>query len=160
MSRLRPDTDALEARLAGRLAGALSLAQATLPVDTAERLRFARQTAVQRARQARNQARAVASAPTVVASALAGAAGRGSVGLGGLPFGPPVGWWQRVAALLPLVVLVAGLVGIQEWAKQEQIAVAADIDARLLADDLPPEAYADPGFAEFLLLHEPPSQAP
>jgi hypothetical protein len=69
-----------------------------------------------------------------------------------------VAWWQRAAALLPLVVLVAGLVGIEQWATQEQIAVAADIDANLLADDLPPEAYADPGFAEFLL-HEPPSQA-
>ncbi|MFM7506264.1 MAG: DUF3619 family protein [Rubrivivax sp.] len=157
MSRLRPDTDALEARLAGRLAGALSLAQATLHADTVERLRFARKTAVARARQARTQARAMAAAPTVVTVALAGAAGRGSIGLGGLPFGPPVGWWQRVAALLPLVVLVAGLVGILEWTEQEQIAVAADIDARLLADDLPPAAYVDPGFAEFLL-HEPPSQ--
>jgi hypothetical protein len=156
MSRLRPDTYTLEARLAGRLAGALSLAQATLQADTVERLRFARQTAVGRARRARTQAWAVAAVPTVVAGVLAGAAGRG---LGGLPFGPPVGWWQRAAALLPLVVLVAGLVGIDEWARQEQIAVAADIDARLLADDLPPQAYADPGFAEFLL-HEPPSQTP
>jgi hypothetical protein len=154
MSRLRPDTDALESRLAGRLAGALCLTQAALPADTVERLRFARQTAVERARQARTRARAVAAAPALVAGVLAGAAG-----LGSRPFGPPGGWWQRAAALLPLVVLVAGLVGIEEWARQEQIAVAADIDARLLADDLPPQAYADPGFAEFLL-HEPPSQAP
>jgi hypothetical protein len=49
-----------------------------------------------------------------------------------------------------LVVLVAGLVGIDHWTMQEQIHTAADIDAALLADDLPPEAYADPGFAEFL----------
>lgn len=159
MSRLRPDTDALEARLAVRLAGALSVAQATLPANTAERLRFARQTAVERARQARNASRAVVAAPARVGGVLAGSAGRASVGLGGLPFGRPVAWWQRAAALLPLVVLVAGLVGIEQWATQEQIAAAADIDASLLADDLPPEAYADPGFAEFLL-HEPPPQAP
>jgi hypothetical protein len=158
MSRLRPDSDALEARLAARLAGALAIAQASLPADTAERLRFARQTALDRARQARAAARPVAATPKLAGGPLAGAAGRGSVGLGGLPFGSPVAWWQRAAALLPLVVLVAGLVGIEQWATQEQIAVAADIDANLLADDLPPEAYADPGFAEFLL-HEPPSQA-
>ena len=29
-------------------------------------------------------------------------------------------------------------------------AAAAEVDAALLADDLPPEAYTDPGFGEFL----------
>ena len=28
--------------------------------------------------------------------------------------------------------------------------IAAEIDALLLSDDLPPGAYADPGFVEFL----------
>jgi hypothetical protein len=29
------------------------------------------------------------------------------------------------------------------------------IDSALLADDLPPEAYADPGFVAFLKLRQP-----
>ncbi len=148
MSRTRPASDALEARVAARLIGAVVAAQAPLAPDTTERLRFARQTALERARSVRA---AMARTP-----ALAGA-GRtspvlafGGAGASGLSFGNPVPWWQRAAALLPLVVLVAGLVGIDHWSTQERIATAADIDSALLADDLPPEAYADPGFAEFL----------
>ena len=145
MNRQRPDTDALQARVAARLVSALTSPQAELPANTVERLRFARQTALARARRARS------AAPAVAGGLVAGALGRATAGLGGLPFGRPVPWWQRAAALLPLVVLVAGLVGIDHFAAQEQIVLAADIDAALLADDLPPEAYADPGFAEFLL---------
>jgi hypothetical protein len=151
MSRQRPDTDALQARVAARLVGALAASQADLPADTTERLRFARQVALERARQARAAAQPAAAAPGLAGNLALGVAGRGAFGLGGLPFGTPVPWWQRAAALLPLVVLVAGLVGIEHWAAQEQISAAADIDAALLADDLPPEAYTDPGFAEFLL---------
>ena len=33
---------------------------------------------------------------------------------------------------------------------QSQIEAAAEVDSAILADDLPPEAYRDPGFAEFL----------
>ena len=32
----------------------------------------------------------------------------------------------------------------------DQIRDAAEVDSALLADDLPPEAYSDPGFAEYL----------
>ena len=38
----------------------------------------------------------------------------------------------------------------------QQIAVAAEIDSALLADALPPTAYGDPGFSEFLLSGEAP----
>jgi hypothetical protein len=47
-------------------------------------------------------------------------------------------------------VLVAGLVFIQHHHDLQQIAVAAEIDSALLADTLPPAAYSDPGFSEFL----------
>ena len=59
------------------------------------------------------------------------------------------GWW-RLAALLPVVALVVGMVTVQIQSDDEQAADAAEIDAALLSDDLPPAAYADPGFAEFL----------
>jgi hypothetical protein len=39
---------------------------------------------------------------------------------------------------------------IQQWHARAQIDAAAEIDAALLSDSLPPSAYSDPGFAEFL----------
>ncbi|HEY6510384.1 MAG TPA: DUF3619 family protein [Burkholderiaceae bacterium] len=32
----------------------------------------------------------------------------------------------------------------------QQVRAAAEIDADILTDDLPPQAYSDPGFVEFL----------
>jgi hypothetical protein len=61
-----------------------------------------------------------------------------------------VPWWQRLASFLPLVVLVCGFVLITQQAELEQVHAAAEVDAMLLADDLPPDAYTDPGFAQFL----------
>ena len=63
--------------------------------------------------------------------------------------GPPA-WWLKLASGLPLVFLIAGLVAIDHLVMQEQVIAAAEIDTLLLADDLPPEAYADPGFGEYL----------
>ncbi len=60
------------------------------------------------------------------------------------------GWWLRIGAVAPAFALVAGLFLIQAWQDKAQISVAAEIDAALLADDLPPTAYSDAGFAEFL----------
>ena len=49
-----------------------------------------------------------------------------------------------------MALLLAGLLLIDRHYTQAQIEAAAEVDAALLADDLPPEAYRDPGFAEFL----------
>ena len=58
--------------------------------------------------------------------------------------------------MLPLLVLVSGLLMIERWAQQEQVLAAAEIDTQLLSDDLPPAAYSDPGFGEFLRAAPPP----
>jgi hypothetical protein len=65
-------------------------------------------------------------------------------------------WWLRIASALPLVALVAGLLLIQDWQTRSQISVAAEVDAALLGDDLPINAYRDAGFVEYL--KAPPSQ--
>ena len=52
--------------------------------------------------------------------------------------------------MLPLLALVGGLVLIQHSQTRAQIRTAAEVDAALLADDLPPAAYGDDGFVEFL----------
>lgn len=127
--------DALEGQLALRVAGHLHRAADALPHDIAQRLRFARELAVQRA--------AAVHKAGVTAALLAQGGGEAALA------GPP-SWWLRLASALPLLVLVGGLVLIQRHHTLEQIEVAAEIDTALLADELPPTAYGDPGFSEYL----------
>ena len=129
-----PKPEALEGQYAQRLTAHLSSGAQALPHDITERLRFSRE----RALASRRTAVALATAPAVVHAGRAAALG-----------GPPA-LWLRLASALPLVVLVAGLVFIQHHHDLQQIEVAAEIDSALLADDLPPAAYGDPGFSEFL----------
>ena len=126
---LSPPYEALESRFALRLASRLS--EQPIGPDISERLRISREMALERARLAR-------AAPSRTGLTSAGAAI-----LGG-------GWWLKLGAVVPLVALVAGLVLIQQWHVDEQISAAAEIDAALLADDVPLTAYSDPGFVEFL----------
>ena len=133
--------EVLEMRFAQRVAAALTEQQAAAPRrDIEERLRVAREQALVRARGAQ---RSVA-APAVVAT------GGGTVALGGPDDGAESPWWLRLSSLVPLAVLLVGLLMIDRHYTQSQIEAAAEVDAALLADDLPPEAYRDPGFAEFL----------
>ncbi|WP_372524882.1 DUF3619 family protein [Piscinibacter sp.] len=133
--------DALQARFGLRVAARLSELNRELPHDVTERLRFAREQALERARLAR---RAEAATGVQVAGAGDGAAALMSI------TGPSSNWWLKVASVLPLMALVAGFVLIQRLHLHSQIAAAAEIDAALLADDVPPAAYSDPGFVEFL----------
>lgn len=61
-------------------------------------------------------------------------------------------WLFRVSAVLPLVLLIAGLLVLQDYQQERFVRVTADIDTALLLGDLPPTAYADPGFARYLKL--------
>lgn len=52
---------------------------------------------------------------------------------------------------LPMTVLILGLIGIVYWQSGNgRSSELADIDARLLADDLPIDAYLDKGFDSWL----------
>ena len=59
-------------------------------------------------------------------------------------------WFNRIASALPLVVLAAGLVMIHSIQTERRATELAEFDAALLTDDLPPAAYADPGFVQYL----------
>ncbi len=100
----------------------------------AERLRFAREQALERAKAARP----MESQPVV-------AVGRGGAAVLGIG-----GWWVKLGSALPILALAVGLFLIQHLHTQAQIEAAAQIDVELLSDDLPPEAYNDAGFVEFL----------
>ena len=60
--------------------------------------------------------------------------------------------WNRIASFLPLIALVAGLATIKNFVDDDRANQLAEVDSALLADDLPPSAYADPGFLQFLKL--------
>lgn len=118
--------DTLQARFAYRVTARLSEQAEGVSPDISERLRFARESALARARSRRE--------PPVAAPAPRS-------------FAP---WWLRVASFAPLVMLLLGLGLIDELHERSEIAAAAEIDVALLADDLPPNAYQDAGFVEFL----------
>jgi hypothetical protein len=125
--------EALQERFGRHVASHLELLAHRASPDVEERLRFSRELALTRAREASRPA--ATSARTV---------GAGLLALGG------GSWWLRLASIVPLIMLISGLTLIQERHWNAQIEAAADIDAALLTDDLPPVAYADPGFAAYL----------
>jgi hypothetical protein len=127
--------EALETRMALRIAGALTQRSDAIPHDIAERLRVARLRAVDRARELRK----LSAAPVPQVQ-----------GGGTLTMSGPPSWWLRLASFAPLALLVVGLLFIQRSYVDQQVRAAAEIDAAILTDDLPPQAYSDPGFAEFL----------
>ena len=58
--------------------------------------------------------------------------------------------WDTIGWIAPLAVLVFGLMGIAQWQENSRIDDIAEVDAAILVDDVPPDAYADNGFLEFL----------
>ena len=100
-----------------------------VPPGAAERLAKAREQAL--ARQHPEQAPVLQWADNV---------------LGGL------GGWSGVSlrVLLPVALLAAGVVGIYNWQQNQTLAQIEEIDAELLTDDLPIDAYLDRGFQDWL----------
>ncbi len=162
--------EALQARFAQRLSARLDHGAQHLPHDITERLRVARLQALAAAQAQRGlAARTAAEAKAVTLTAPAGLtlAGAGSGAAPGsvhVPHGhrsrrgsaadpqdDTPSWALKLASFLPLLALLAGLWGIHQWAHREQVQAAAEVDTALLTDDLPPAAYADPGFEEYLL---------
>lgn len=131
-----PLTQQLQDRFGRQVATRLADGAAELSYDITERLRAARVRAV-----ARRKPTAAFAAPTVSVSGGAASLTFGESGLGP---------WGRIGAALPLVALVAGLVLIHTIQNDNRASEVAEVDAALLTDDLPPSAYADPGFAQFL----------
>lgn len=125
------DFDSAEDRFGRRVAGRLAAGTRELPHDIGERLRVARTQAVAQRRRG----------PLPRPAAVLVQTGH-SATLGG--------WWTRIGAVAPLVALVAGLFIISVVRDDERASELADVDAALLTGDLPPAAYADPGFAQFL----------
>lgn len=123
-------------RYGRQLAAYLDASAQQLPHDISERLRVARQQALGKYREV--QVRETANV----------ALGGGVAALGGGE--DERGLWPRLVSLIPLLALIAGLVTIQMVGTEQIAEELAELDAAILTDDLPPDAYSDPGFAQFL----------
>lgn len=117
-----------------RVAARLDAGADELPHDITERLRAARVQALAR-RQVGLQA----------AQSVSATAGQAT-----LTGDEHVSLWRRLASVLPLLVLAAGLVTIHVIQNERRASEVAEVDAAILTDELPPAAYADPGFVQFL----------
>lgn len=124
-----------------RVVARLAADTAEMPHDISERLRASRVQALGRRKLASLQP----------ASTVSVTGGQATLG-----FGDEVSSrWSRIASALPLLVLAAGLVAIHVVQNDRRASDLAEVDAALLTDDLPPSAYADPGFVQFLKAGQP-----
>jgi Protein of unknown function (DUF3619) len=106
-----------------------------LPYTTVHRLEKARKLALSRMDQP-------------LAAAQASFASSASLTLSA---GGKLGWLSMFAgAVAPLVVVVAGLFATSIWSDRQRAEEVAEVDAAMLADDLPISLYADRGFGVFI----------
>lgn len=141
-----PSPEVAAERFARRITARLSEGTEQLPYDISERLRAARVQAVaQRKRPVLVQRTAPALVPCGSSAALGWWGSEGG------------NWWRALLSAVPVLALVAGLVVINFSQDEYGTTEVAEVDAALLTDDLPPAAYADPGFAQFLKIGAAPS---
>jgi hypothetical protein len=114
--------------LARRIVAQLDQRLAQLPTPTVEALQAARRTALARLRPA--------GAPLADSRT------------GGLPGGWGLGRWLPARLVLPVAIIIAGLTGLIYWQMSSQH--EDELDAGLLAGELPIHAYIDPGFDTWL----------
>ena len=128
-------------QFARHIAAQLTLGNDELPHDISERLRAARVQAVEKRKWVLSQ-----TAADVYAQ---GHSGTLTLGHGAFRSN----WWSRLGATGLLLTLVLGLMTISVIQEESGARELADIDAAILTDDLPPAAYVDPGFVQFLKTH-------
>ena len=128
-----PAQDLLGKRIAKMLDG-----NTDLSYEVTERLRAARTRALSLRRIAQPQLQTAQEIQTQNGFAL-------------LKFPSQIQWFfQTFGSLIPLLGLVAGLILINEFHNDQSALELAEIDSALLTDDLPPNAYTDPSFLDYL----------
>ncbi|MFZ3139291.1 DUF3619 family protein [Polaromonas sp.] len=129
--------DILQDRFGLKTASYLSAGTTELPHDISERLRAARAQAVAQRKIAKTQ-----TAGSVVNTGSSAALNWGS--------DEGLSWWGWIGSVLPLIALVVGLLAINSFQNDNRMQELAEVDSALLTDELPPAAFADPGFVQFL----------
>ena len=135
--------EAAAERFARRVSARLTDGAQDLPYDISERLRASRMQALAKRKVlAPVRAPARASAPVVLVSGSSATLGAGG--------GEGSSWWNALVSAIPLIALVVGMFFISTVQDESGANEIAEVDAALLTDELPPEAYSDPGFVQFL----------
>lgn len=124
-----------ELNFAYKVRHALNESADKLPPSTTEKLASARKFALSRQKK-ESGLRVLVSAPV-----LAGHAGR--------LFDAPLAWLGRMGVMVPVLALFALMASIYQ-VEQQHINDTAEMDAAVLADELPLSAYLDTGFNAFL----------
>jgi hypothetical protein len=133
-----------------KIAALLEVHAHTVSHDVSERLRISRQQALERAVLARRAQSIVAPTGLFFLRSL-------SFSSAGFSNADETRnrWWWRGLSLIPVVGLGVGLLVMQHSFNETEIATIADVDTAILADQLPPAAYQDPGFVEFIRVPGP-----
>jgi hypothetical protein len=120
----------------------LEIGKQQLPYEIAERLRAARTRALASRRVVQ---------PVFVTASDAQLQADGSAKM---PFPSKAkDVYNMLVSFIPLICLAAGLMMLYEFHNDESALELAEIDSALLIDDLPPQAYADPAFIDFLKIN-------
>lgn len=127
----------LQDRYGLKTASYLSAGAADLPYEISERLRAARVQAVSKRKIVKME----------TAGSVVNAGGSAALSWGS---DDGLSWWARIGSVLPLIALVVGLLAINSIQSDNRDQEVAEVDAALLTDELPPAAFADPGFLQFL----------
>ncbi|MHB1200657.1 MAG: DUF3619 family protein [Polaromonas sp.] len=134
---LQKRADILQDRFALKTVSYLSAGASDMPYEISERLRAARAQAISSRKIAK-----IASSGSIVNAG----------GSAALTWGADDGlsWWARIGSVAPLIALVVGLLVINSIQNDNRAQEVAEVDVALLTDELPPAAFADPGFVQFL----------
>lgn len=134
---LQKNAELLQDRFGLKTASYLSASATDLPHDISERLRAARVQAI-----AKRKVEKVQTYGNVIN------VGGGAARTWGSEDG--MNWWARIGSAVPLIALVVGLMAISSIQNDNRAQEVAEVDVALLTDELPPAAFADPGFVQFL----------
>ncbi|BBU27922.1 hypothetical protein BTHE68_16560 [Burkholderia sp. THE68] len=138
-----------ENEFALKVVRALDENTSNIPAAAVDRLREARRVAIARKKPEKV---AVTMAAPAFTPAFAGAGGTLTTGESGDDHRPK-GLLARLGGLglaWPLAALIIGLAGIAYWEDQQRKAELAEIDAAMMSDSLPIDAYLDHGFNAYL----------
>jgi hypothetical protein len=126
-------------RFARRITARLSEHNDFLAYDISERLRAGRERALS---ERRREVQVLQRATATTVQHQGGVASLGGPGR--------QGWWRSALTAAPLVGLAISLAVFITSQTDFGSHEVAEVDAALLTDDLPPSAYADPGFVQFI----------
>lgn len=135
-------------QFARKVTSHLSAGTTALPYVVTERLRASRVQALSARKRSSTPLRTM---QTDAGTSILGNLHEGTLSLGGTGSqdNTPL-WVRRLLTALPLVALIAALAFIGADQDNRATVDVAEVDAQLLTSALPPAAFTDPGFQQYL----------